>query len=121
MVEFRNMIRVLEQLGTVSEGIPKNKLGKPTKFIGEVTSRLGSKKVRFGLLHFPWNRPIGVNKINQAVQFVNQADVDGAIIIGGKFTSSAIEQAFRNNEVTDKRILLLDNEEISAAFELLND
>ncbi len=120
MVEFKDVMRVLGSLGNVNDDVLMNKRGKPSKFLGEVVSSVGGKEVKFGLLHYPWKKPVGVNKINQALHYVNHTNVDGAIIVGSKFTSSAIEQAFRNNAATDKRILLLDNDEINAANDLIN-
>lgn len=118
---FKEMLRVLEQLGDVSEATPMNRNGKPSKFVGTVKSKMGNREVNLGVLYYPWNRKVGSNKIIQAAQFTEKADLDGAVVVGSSFTTSAIEQAFRNNNVTDKRLLLMDQEEVSAMIDTLDN
>ena len=72
-------------------------------------------------MYYPCNRTIGVNKIHQALQFTENADLEGAVIVGTKFTTSAIEQAFRNNKNTDKRFLLMESDEITAMMDTLDE
>jgi hypothetical protein len=111
------MIKVLENLGEVSNDTPTNKNGKPSKFEGSMRSKVGNKTVEIGLLHYPWKRAIGVNKINQAAQYTEKAGLDGAVVVGTTFSRAAIEQAYRINQNTDKRIILMDSDEITAAFD----
>ncbi|MCH8905959.1 MAG: hypothetical protein IH840_02630 [Candidatus Heimdallarchaeota archaeon] len=118
---FEQMLSALRSLGTINNQTPTNKNGKPSKFLGTLNSKIGNREVSLGLLHYPWNRTIGVNKIQQALQFAMNTDLDGAVIVGTKFTTSAVEQAYRANNVTDKRILLMDSDEISAVLEANSD
>ena len=115
--DFKDLLKVLRSLGDVTNTPPMNRNGKLSKFKGTLKSQSGEREVRLGLLHYPWNRTIGVNKIHQALQFSENASLDGAVIVGTKFTTSAIEQAFRNNENSDKRIILMDQDEIQAAVD----
>ena len=117
---FSKMLRVLEKFGSLDESAPLNKNGKESKFKGTVTTQVGERKVNLGVLYYPWNRTIGVNKIHQALQFTENADLEGAVIVGTKFTTSAIEQAFRNNNTTDKRFLLMESDEINAMMDTLD-
>ncbi|MHA2098598.1 MAG: hypothetical protein ACW99A_07915 [Candidatus Kariarchaeaceae archaeon] len=114
---FRKMIRVLENFGNVEEKSPLNRNGKQSKFKGTIKTNVGKRKVNLGVLYYPWNRTIGVNKIHQALQFAENADLEGAVIVGTKFTTSAIEQAYRNNNTTDKRFLLMESDELNAFIE----
>ncbi|MDH5404321.1 MAG: hypothetical protein OEZ01_07210 [Candidatus Heimdallarchaeota archaeon] len=117
--EFSKMLRVFEKIGDVSEDVPLYKNGKPSKFVGSLKSSTGSKNINMGLLHYDWNRSIGVDKITQAMRLSEKAGFDGAFIVGKKFSRSAVEQAYRINETSDKRIFLMDTEEISTAFSKL--
>lgn len=114
---FRKMLSVLEKFGDVEEKSPLNKNGKESKFKGTIQTNVGERKVNLGVLYYPWNRTIGVNKIHQALQFAENADLEGAVIVGTKFTTSAIEQAYRNNNTTDKRFLLMESDELSAVLD----
>ncbi|MCE7735901.1 MAG: hypothetical protein GPJ54_13550 [Candidatus Heimdallarchaeota archaeon] len=114
---FRKMLGVLEKFGNVDERSPLNKNGKESKFKGTIRTNIGDKKVNLGVLYYPWNRTIGVNKIHQALQFAENANLEGAVIVGTKFTTSAIEQAYRNNNTSDKRFLLMESDELSAVFD----
>lgn len=118
---FSRLFRVLKRLGEVSDEKPRFKNGKPSKFKGQVTSQVGDRQVNLGILHYNWNRSIGVDKINQAIQHTEKAGLDGALMVGSKFSRSAINQAYRINENTNKRILLMETDEIDAAFETLNE
>ena len=91
--------------------------GKESEFKGTIRTNIGEKKVNLGVLYYPWNRTIGVNKIHQALQFAENANLEGAVIVGTKFTTSAIEQAYRNNNTSDKRFLLMESDELSAVFD----
>ncbi|OLS23935.1 MAG: hypothetical protein HeimC2_24500 [Candidatus Heimdallarchaeota archaeon LC_2] len=117
---FSKMLKVLEKFGSLDENAPLNKNGKVSKFKGTVTTQVGDRRVNLGVLYYPWNRTIGVNKIHQALQFTENADLEGAVIVGTKFTTSAIEQAFRNNKNTDKRFLLMESDEITAMMDTLD-
>lgn len=117
---FKEMMEVLKKLGDVSDDKPNFRNGKPSKFEGKISSKVGNKKVNLGILHYNWKRSIGVDKINQAIQHTERAGLDGALMVGTKFSRSAIEQAYRINESSDKRILLMDTYEINAAYENLN-
>ena len=112
MSEFSRMLKALKSLGSVSYDTPTNKNGKPSKFKGSLTSLVKNNSVELGLLHYPWKRAIGVNKINQAIQFTENAGLDGALLIGTTFSKAAVEQAYRINQCTDKRILLIESDEI---------
>ena len=113
---FKQMVQVFQSLGDVTEENLLFKNGKPSKFKGKITSKVGNEIVNLGILHYNWKRSIGVDKINQAIQHTKRAGLDGALMVGSKFSRSAIEQAFRINEATDKRILLIDTQEIEAAY-----
>jgi hypothetical protein len=110
------MFTVLKKLGDVSEGQVPFKNGKLSKFNGKVSSKVGNTEVNLGILHYDWNRSIGVDKINQAIQQTEKAGLDGALMVAPKFSRSAIEQAYRINDSTNKRILLMEEDEINAAF-----
>jgi hypothetical protein len=112
MSDFGKMLKALKSLGNVSYDTPTNKNGKPSKFKGSLRSLVKNNPVELGLLHYPWKRAIGVNKINQAIQYTENAGLDGALLIGTTFSKAAVEQAFRINQCTDKRILLIESEEI---------
>lgn len=112
------MIEALKTLGHVEEEIPLYRNGKPSKFVGKLQSKLGNNPVSMGLLHYNWKRTIGVDKINQAIRYVNGTDLDGAIIVGSTFSKSAIEQANRINQIEEKKIVLLDNEELFTNFRI---
>lgn len=114
---FSKMLRVLEKFGNINDSSPLNKNGKKSKFKGTIETNVGKRKVNLGVLYYPWNRTIGVNKIHQALQFAENADLEGAVIVGTKFTTSAIEQAYRNNNTTDKRFLLMESDELNAFLE----
>lgn len=114
---FRKMLGVLEKFGNVDERAPLNKNGKESKFKGTIQTNVGGRKVNLGVLYYPWNRTIGVNKIHQALHFAENANLEGAVIVGTKFTTSAIEQAYRNNNTSDKRFLLMESDELSAVFD----
>ncbi len=118
---FRKMLGVLEKFGNVDKKSPLNKNGKQSKFKGTIQTNIGDRKVNLGVLYYPWNRTIGVNKIHQALQFAENADLEGAVIVGTKFTTSAIEQAYRNNNTSDKRFLLMESDELSAAIDNSSD
>ena len=118
---FSNMFEVLKKLGDVSQGQVDLKNGKPSRFTGKVSSKVGEKQVNLGILHYDWNRSIGVDKINQAIQQTEKAGLDGALMVANKFSRSAIEQAYRINDSTNKRILLMEEEEINAAFAQMNN
>ena len=112
------MIKALKTLGHVEEEIPLYRNGKPSKFVGKLHSKLGDDPVNMGLLHYNWKRTIGVDKINQAIRFVKGTDLDGAIIVGSTFSKSAIEQANRINQFEEKKIVLLDNDELFSRFHI---
>jgi len=114
---FKQMFEVFKQLGEVSDEKLNFKNGKQSKFEGKISSKVGDKKVDLGILHYNWKRSIGVDKINQAIQQTEKAGLDGALMVGNKFSRSAIEQAYRINESTNKRILLMGSDEIAAAYE----
>jgi len=114
------MFEVFKKLGDVSDEKPTFRNGKSSKFEGKISSEMGSKKVNLGILHYNWKRSIGVDKINQAIQHTEKAGLDGAVMVGTKFSRSAIEQAYRINESTDKRILLMETDEIQAAYDVMN-
>ena len=120
MSTFKQMFEVFKQLGDVTEEKLNFDNGKESKFEGKISSQVGTKKVNLGILHYDWNRSIGVDKINQAIQQTERAGLDGALMVANKFSRSAIEQAFRINESTNKRILLMGSDEIQAAYEHLN-
>ena len=117
---FKQMFEVFKKLGDVSDEKPTFRNGKSSKFEGKISSEMGSKKVNLGILHYNWKRSIGVDKINQAIQHTEKAGLDGAVMVGTKFSRSAIEQAYRINESTDKRILLMETDEIQAAYDVMN-
>jgi len=65
---FNQMVTVFNKLGNVNPNPIKFKNGKNSKFSGKVSSNLGSSVINLGILHYDWNRSIGVDKINQAIQ-----------------------------------------------------
>lgn len=118
---FKQMFEVFKKLGEVTDEKPTFKNGKPSKFDGRIKSKVGERFVNLGILHYDWNRSIGVDKINQAIQHTEKAGLDGALMVGSKFSRSAISQAFRINENTTKRILLMETDEIAAAYESMQE
>ena len=117
---FNQMITVFNKLGNVNPTPIKFKNGKNSKFSGKVSSNLGTSVINLGILHYDWNRSIGVDKINQAIQHTEQAGLDGTLMVANQFSKSAIEQVYRINSSTTKRIFLYETEEIEAAYQLIS-
>ena len=117
---FNQMVTVFNKLGNVNPNPIKFKNGKNSKFSGKVSSNLGSSVINLGILHYDWNRSIGGDKINQAIQHTEQAGLDGTLMVANQFSKSAIEQVYRINSSTTKRIFLYETEEIEAAYQLIN-
>ena len=109
--DFKALYRTLRKLGEIEETVPKYFNGKPSKFQGTLRSTIGNKTIELGLLHYPWKRSLGVDKINQAYHFSNNTELDGALIIATKFSQSAIDLASRINLKCEKRIVLMEREE----------
>ena len=116
---FGKMVNVLRRMGDISDQVPLNKNGKPSRFKGSLRSQVANREVELGLLHYPWKRVIGVDKINQAINFTEKANLDGAVVVGTSFSKPAIEQAYRFNGSSNKRILLMDTQEMNAASDLI--
>ena len=93
--DFKKLYRTLRKLGEIEETVPKYFNGKPSKFQGTLRSTIGNKSIELGLLHYPWKRSLGVDKINQAYHFSNNTELDGALI----------------NLKCEKRIVLMEREE----------
>tara|TARA_B100000287_G_scaffold322570_1_gene306476 strand:+ start:247 stop:618 length:372 start_codon:yes stop_codon:yes gene_type:complete len=117
---FNQMVTVFNKLGNVNPNPIKFKNGKNSKFTGKVSSNLGTSVINLGILHYDWNRSIGVDKINQAIQHTEQAGLDGTLMVANQFSKSAIEQVYRINSSTNKRIFLYETEEIQAAYQLIS-
>lgn len=108
MSDFRDMISSLKAYGEVSENIPRTKRGDASKFVGEFRSKIGNQDMQMGILHYNWKRKVGVNKINQAIAYVHDTHLDGAVIVGSQFSKSAFEQADRINKIDAKKVLLFE-------------
>lgn len=115
---FNQMITVFNKLGHVNPNPIKFKNGKTSKFSGKVSTNFGRAIINLGIIHYDWNRSIGVDKINQAIQHTEQAGLDGTLMVANQFSNSAIEQVYRINSSTNKRIFLYETKEIEAAFQL---
>ncbi len=113
-IDLMSIFKVLRRLGDVDTHVVTDHRGKETKFLGKIRSANNSN---LGVMYFPWNRALGVNKINLAYRQSETVGLDGTIIISNEFTSAAIEQASRINTSTNQKIMLLEAKEIESFLE----
>ena len=114
-IEKISIVKVLRLLGKTDTSPVYDKKGKPTNYFGTVKS---SYKSLIGVLYFPWNRPLGMDKILRSYKQSLGMNFDGTIIISNKFSGPAIDQTQRINASAKHFIALIETEEIQKYNEL---
>lgn len=105
----QDIIASLNRLGSVSLEPVADLKGKPTKFIGTLVT---STSVKFGILFYNWKRALGVNKIMQAVRIAQNVGMPGVFVISNEYSSAAVEQANRINQLNSTKIILMSTDEL---------
>ena len=75
-----------------------------------IDALLKSKDERYGVIYLDWKRKVGTNKIHQAERLVSETNLDGAIIVGPSFSTTAHELAKQVNLRGFGRIMLLEKD-----------
>ena len=109
------IISVLRKLGEVDTEKIYDRRGRETAFLGRLMTNSDNKS-NLGILHYPWKRAVGVNKIYQAYRNSENAGLNGAIIISNEFSFAAMEQASRINEQSRTKLVLIESSEINNTF-----
>ncbi len=115
-IKLKHVLEVLKKIGDVNTTIPMNNRGKLTKFQGQIGTTIDGKNIILGFIYYDWKRSLGVDKINQVYQSTRDAPLDGAFIVAPKFSQSAINFASKINQSSNKRIILMDTEEIASFY-----
>ncbi len=71
---------------------------------------LKNKEEMYGIIYLNWKRKVGTNKIHQAERLVSETNLNGAIIVGPSFSTTAHELAKQVNLRGSGRIMLLEKD-----------
>ncbi len=110
--EREEQMEVFDALRKYGEVIPNARLPNSRGKNLVLDALLRNKNEKYGVIYLNWKRKVGTNKIHQAERLVSETNLDGAIIVGPSFSTTAHELARQVNLRGFGRIMLLEKDVI---------